>query len=77
MHYYCQRCDDEITYTLGTADFEHGLLCDQCRARYDKYDDYRVWFELKQRRESYLERWAREFIDKKVDELWEENSEDE
>ena len=74
---HCQRCDDELTYTLDYTDFEHGLLCDQCRARYDKFDDYRVWRKNKSRWESYLEKWANEFIDKKVDELWEKLSEEE
>lgn len=72
MSYYCQRCDDEITYTLDYTDFEHGLLCDQCRDRYDRFDDYRVWRRNKERRESFLEKWSREFINKKVDELLDE-----
>ena len=36
MSYRCQKCDEEITYTLDSTDFEHGLLCDECRARFDK-----------------------------------------
>lgn len=76
MSYHCQRCDDEITYTLDHGDFEHGLLCEGCRVRHDKFDDYRVWRELKYRRESYIENMAREFIEKQVDELWEKHSEE-
>ena len=56
MGYYCQRCDDEITYTLGNTDFEHGLLCDQCYTRYERYDEYRVWCELRRRRAEYHSR---------------------
>ena len=56
MGYYCQRCDDEITYTLDYTDFEHGLLCDQCYTRYEKHDEYRVWCELRRRRAEYHSR---------------------
>jgi hypothetical protein len=75
MSYRCQRCDEELTYALGSTDFECGLLCDQCRGRYDRFDDCRVWQENKRRRETYLEKWSREFIDKTVDELFDEVSE--
>ena len=53
MSYRCERCDDEITYTLDRADFEHGLLCDQCSERHKRRDDYRVWCELRRRRAEY------------------------
>lgn len=69
MSHRCVRCDEEITYSVGYEDFVNGLFCDHCQRRYDKFDDYRVWREHQKRRVSYLERWSREFIDKKVDEL--------
>lgn len=73
MHYRCSRCDDELTYAVCSGDFEEGgLLCDHCQGRYDKFDHYRVWRENKARREGYIDKWIREFIDKKLDELLDE-----
>lgn len=69
MSYHCSRCDEEITYPLDYTDFETGLRCAHCQRRHDKYDDSRVKSELQRRRNAYIDRMIREFVDRKLDEL--------
>jgi hypothetical protein len=65
VHYHCQRCDDEITYTLDFGDFEYGLLCDECWTRHDKLDGYRAWCRYRERRQAYhVRRWVEDGEDK-------------